>query len=165
MAVLCKLTQGRVMILPHGYTFSPLIRQKSKIFATFPRGKVLVRNAIGPRGWMTAIATPLRGYTTSAPCGGTFSSRRRLGCGAIAGCWLSLAARLDDRHCNAPAGLHHIRPCGGTFSSRRRLWGGAIVGRWLSLVARLLSPWGDGGRGCEMGSFYISCCFIAFHDA
>jgi len=28
---------------------------------------------------MTAIATPLRGYTTSAPCGGTFSSRRRLG--------------------------------------------------------------------------------------
>jgi len=66
-----------------------------------------------PRGWMTAIVTPLRGYTTSAPCGGTFSSRRRLWGGAIVGRRLDPAARVDDRHCDAPAGLHHIRPLRG----------------------------------------------------
>jgi len=161
MAVLCKLTQGRVMILPHGYTFSPLIRQKSKIFATFPRGKVLVRNAIGPRGWMTAIATPLRGYTTSAPCGGTFSSRRRLGCGAIAGCWLSLAARLDDRHCNAPAGLHHIRPLRGHLLLQEKALGRCYC-RALAVSRRAapfpLGGWGTGVRNGKFLHFVLFYC-------
>jgi len=36
-----------------------------------------------------------------------------VGGGATVGRGFTPAARLDDHHCNAPAGLHHIRPLRG----------------------------------------------------